>query len=398
MELGLYNLNSKLVPFVVDKRNTLIIGTQLANNTDLLTRLALDDIYNGSPVVFVDPTGEATDQILKYIPKQRQSDVILFDPARQPFAFNILSGIEDGKKDLFASTVLETVKGIWGYENAPTPVLDKYFRGALLTALAAPGSTFFSLKFLLTDKTYRTETLAQIKDTVLDIFWKDYETLTDKEQRQDIDSTVNKLWAFLFSPLVRNCLDQRHNAMSFNQKIVLVSLRSREVGSENAALLGALVLASLYIEDVEQNLYINGSKFGTAILGNLLSTCPNVNTVLAVQFLDQIRTEFQPVLLGGIGQLVAFRTSYRDNVTLAPDFNLNRDNYSLADMNALGERTSYACIDGTTTVLQPIDRNYPETHQAQKIIKRCMSQYTAPLSVIENRINRFNIQPKRKRK
>ncbi len=389
MELGLHNINGTLVPLSVPKRNTLVIGIEESKNTDLLVRLALDDIYTGSPVVFVDPTGEATDFILERIPKNRQGDVILFDPARTPFAFNLLANIPPEKRDIFASTLLETVKGLWGYENSPTPVLDKYFRGAIHTAMSVRGTTLFSLKFLLTDKTYRTELLSQINDTVTDLFWQQYETLTDKEQRQDVDSLDNKLWAFLFSPLLRNCLDQKTNALVFENKIVLVSLRTRELGTENASLLGALVLACLYVEDTPTNLYINGSRFGTAILGKLLSTCPNVSTVLAVQFLDQIAEQFQPVLLGGIGQIVAFRTSLKDSETLAPSFNLNNGFYKLSEMDGFGYGTSYVSIDGTTTRLQPIDRQFPRSHQEDKIRRRCASQYTAPLASVQNRIDRF---------
>lgn len=398
MEPGLYNHNSELVPFSTEKRNTLAISIDQTKLTDLLTRLALDDIYNGSPVVFVDPTGEATDYILERIPKNRQADVILFDPARSPFAFNLLANIPPEKRDIFASTLLETVKGLWGYENAPTPVLDKYFRGSVHTAIQVYGTTLYSLKFILTDKTYRTELLSQIKDTVTDIFWKQYETLTDKEQRQDVDSLDNKLWAFLFSPLLRNCLDQRHNNLVFENKIVLVSLRTRELGTENASLLGALVLASLYIEDTPTNLYINGSRFGTAILGKLLTSCPLVNVTLAVQYLDQIAEQFQPVLLGGIGQIIAFRTSLKDSETLAPSFNLNNGFYKLSEMDGFGYGTSYISIDGTTTRLSPIDRQYPRSHQEDKIRRRCASQYTAPLSAIANRIDRFNTTPKKRKK
>lgn len=389
MELGLYNNLSVPEPFVVEPRNTLIIGTQPDNNSSLLIRLALDDIYAGLPVVFVDPTGDNNDEILRYIPRNRQKDVIVFDPARQPFAFNIFANILGNRKDMFASTLMDTLKGVWFSRDVSTPVFDQYLRATLHTALAVSGTTFFSLKYILTSKKYRDELLNSIDDAVIKDFWNDYETLTPKEQRQDRSSTLNKLNAFLFSPLVRNCLDQKNNKLVFDEKIVLVSLRTRELGTENARLLGALVLALLYVEDVPQNLYINGSRFGTAILGSLLTTCPAVRTVLAVQYLDEIRKDFQPTLLGGVGQIVAFRTSSKDSETLGPDFNLTNDHYSLADMGKLGPQTSYVCIDGKTTVLQPLERDFAETHQEQKILARCLSQYTAPIDVIANRIERF---------
>lgn len=386
MELGLYNHLTQLLPFQVERRNTLVLGSMGTGKSTLLVRLALNDIYDGLPVCFVDPHGSAIDHILKHIPANRQKDVILFDPSRQPFAFNVFANIKEDKHNLFASTLLETVKGVWGYENVATPVLDQYFRAIIHTALASKGSTFLSLKFLLTNDSYRKQLLDSIDDTIIKDFWNDYETLTAKEQRQDVSSTVNKLRAFLFAPLVRNCLDQKKNCLLFKDKIVLCALRTRELGTENACLLGALVLASLYIEDVEQHLYIDGSRFGNAILGSLMSSCPSVSTVVSVQFLDQLSKDFQKTLLGGVGQVVAFRTSHHDSEVLSPDFNLNRDHFAL---NELKPYTAMACIDGIPTELTMSEHTYPETNQAHKIIARCKSQYTAPIETVEARIKRF---------
>lgn len=390
MELGYKNNHVGInVPFVVDPTNTLIIGTNDSNTSDLLIRLLLDDIHAGFPVVSIDPNGQINDEILKRIPRNRQKDVIVIDPSTQPFALNVFANILGSRKDLFASTLMDTLKGVWFARDTSTPVFDQYLRATLHLALSVTGTTFFSLKYILTNKDYRDTLLESIDDPVIKDFWRDFETLTPKEQRQDRSSTLNKLNAFAFSPVVRNVLDQKNNKLVFKDKVVLVTLRTRELGSENARLLGALILALLYMEDTPQNLYLSGASFGTAILGKLLTTCPSVRTTLAVQYLDEVRKDFQPTLLSGVGQIVAFKTSSRDSDTLGPDFHLNNDHYSLADMNALGPRTSYVCIDGVTTVLQPIDRTYPETHQAAKIMARCLSQYTAPLEVISNRIARF---------
>ena len=393
MELGLYNNLSILEPFITERRNTLVIGQQGTGKTSLLVRLALNDIHNNLPVTFID-NGKGVDEILKYIPKQRQPDVILFDPARFPFAFNILANVQKDKRELLASTILDTVKGVWGYENAPTPVLDQYFRGSLLTALSASDTSFLSLKFLLTNPSYRTQ-LLKYAHPILKDFWNDYETLTAKEQRQALSSTLNKLQAFLFSPHVRNVLDQKDNRLLFKDKIVLVALRTRELGTENACLLGVLVLASLYMADTPQNLYLDGARYGTSILSKLLSDCPSVATVVAVQFLDQLRKEFQPHLIGGVGQIVAFRTSSHDAEILQPDFHLDRNDP--IGLNELKWFTAYACIDGKTTTLKMPQHTYLETHQERKIIDRCKSQCTAPIASIEKRLDRFLAQPRRKR-
>lgn len=387
MQIGLYNDHRELVPFNVERRNTLVIGSPRTGKTALLVRLALDDIYNGSPVVFVDPTGEAIDEILKSVPRSRQKDVLLFDPARQPFAFNIFDDILGNRQELFTSIVTETLKGLWFPKgDTSTPVFDMYLRAALATALSVNGTTFYSMEYILTDKNYRNELLGHITDTVIQQFWKLHEQLSDKDKRQKIDSTYNKLNAFAFSSNVRNVLDQKDNKLIFKDKICLIALRTNELGEQDACLLGALVLAMLYMENTPQTLYLDGSSFGTAILGKLLNNCPHVTTVLAVQFLDQIRRDFQPILLGGIGQIVTFRTSNRDAKILDVELNIKNKEQKT---NELDPYRAYVGIDGLSRQVQTFLHSYPETHQTDKIKARCLSQCTAPLSVIHNRIARF---------
>lgn len=367
------------------QNNTFILGTSATTIAELMIRQLLDDIHANLPVVFIDSTGEYNDEILKHIPKNRQEDVIVFDPAREPFALNIFDNILGNRRDMVASTLSETLKGLWFAPDASTPVFDMYLRATLQTALSVSNTTFFSLKYILTNKKYRNELLDCIDDPVIKDFWSDYETLTPKEQRQDRASTINKLNAFAFSPLVRNCLDQKHNKIVFKDKIVLVSLRP-ELGTENGRLLGALILALLYVENTPQNLYLFGSSFGTAILGKLLTSCPAVRTVLAVQYLDQLSKAFKPALLGGVRTIVTLRTSNPDADYIRPYLNIRNGDLGT---NEIAYNEAYVCQDGVTCRVIIDPHSYPETHQTKKILDRCKSQYTAPLATIENRIARF---------
>lgn len=383
MELGHYNHLTETIPFNTEKRSTLFIGKRQPELSDALIRLALDDIYNGESVVFIDPIGNCVAEILRKIPKDRQKDVLYFNPKTQPFAFNILHNAQNAP--LLASTILETLKGIWGYERTPTPNLDQYVRGGIQTLLGTEGSTMLHLKTLLTDNQYRDS--VQVQDPILKDFWTDYETLTSKEKRQDTASTLNKLRAFMFEPLVRNCLGQKTNKLVLKDRIVLVSLAEGELGSENSSLLGALILAQLYVEGVEglsTNLYIDGAhRFGSAILGKVLTSCSAVHTQLSIQFLDQFKTDFQSFILGTVGQIVAFKTSVKDAKELEPEFNLTNDHYKLFE-----QRQGYATasIDGAPHVLLMYPNQRPETGQGLRIIKRCASQCTQPLETIEKRI------------
>lgn len=366
--------------------NTLILGTNETNISALMMRKTLDDIHAGFPVVSIDPTGKYNDEILKFIPRERQTDVIVIDPARQPFALNVFANILGNRVDMFASTLSETLKGLWFQKDASTPVFDLYFRTAIRTALSLNGSTFYTMEHLLTDEDYRKDLLKDIRDPVILRTWAHHDKRQAKDRITIVDSTYNKLNAFAFSQHLRNCLDQKRNCLTFKDKIVLVSLRERELGTDNARLLGALVLALLYVEDTPQNLYLYGASSGTAILGKLLTTCPSVRTTLAVQYLDDLTKDFKPALLGGVRTIVTLRTSNPDATYLRPYLNIrNGDNGT----NEIGHDEAYVCRDGITHRVLLESHSYPETHQTQKIMARCLSQYTAPVESIQNRIARF---------
>jgi hypothetical protein len=378
MQLGLHK--STLTPFDTERRSTLILGKPRTGKTTALTRLALDDIYAGRPVVFI---GSDVSQVLRHIPKWRQHEVTYFSPSDFPIAFNILSGIRDGRHALFATTLLETVKGIWGYDKSPTPTLDQYIRAGIHSLLSVKGTTLLSLKHLITDKAYRTYITSQLHDPILTNFWADFEKLTDKEKRQDTASTINKIRAFFFEPLIRNCLDQHHNNVSFNG-VLLVSLKD-ELGRENASLLGALILCCLYVSGQETHLYIDGGeRYGTAILSALLSA-PHIKSFLSIQYLDQLSKNFQPALIGSVGQVVAFRSSLRDAQELEPEFNLNRDHWHFHEMPPYRATVT---IDGHPTELYMPEHGYHETDPTP-IINRSKT-LSAPIHSIEKRLGRFN--------
>jgi hypothetical protein len=350
MELGLVNNLGRQEPFTVPKRNTFIVGQPRTGKSETLIRLALDEIYNKKPIVFISSRGKAIAEILNHIPKKRQNDVLLFQPSRFPFAFNILARVPQERHALLATTILDTVKGIWGYDRTPTPNIDQYIRAGIGTLLSVKGTTLLSLKFLLTDNSYRTELLGYVSDVLLKDFWDDFEELTDKEKRQETASTLNKVRAFMFEPLVRNCIDQRTNKLVLKDKIVLVSLDEARLGDENASLLGALVLAHLFVEavyELDTTLFIDDAyRFGTAILGKLLTT--DVPTVLTAQYLDQFSRDFQPQLLGSIEHIMATRTSLKDSETLAAYFDLDNHTGELHEQHPYRALVS---VEGRTTAI-----------------------------------------------
>ena len=59
-----------------------ILGIQGSGKTTLIKSIIEQDIENGHGVFFLDPHGDAIEDLQKRIPAKRQNDVIILDPAR----------------------------------------------------------------------------------------------------------------------------------------------------------------------------------------------------------------------------------------------------------------------------------------------------------------------------
>ena len=379
MELGQYNQNSILLPFITERANSLILGRPLSGKTELLLNLALQDIYNGLPVVFID-TQDSAEILLKYIPNSRQKDVLYIAPHEQPFALNILAHVPTEQHALYASTILRTIKSVWRY-NIATPTLDQYWIAGIQTLLAVPNSNLYSFKRLLTDKDYRTN--LDIKDTLLKDFWKDFEDIKDKDKRQEVSSTLNKLWQFLFFPAIRNCLLQSKNRLSFKDKIVIVSLKDSQLG-ENGRLLGALILSYMYVlsfKGLKTTLYIDGlDRFGQV---PQLFRETGITTVSTLGYLSLLPEDQIASTLATVDQIIAFRSSIADGERLEAEFNIRPQNTKLHELDPF---KALHTKRGLSTEIQTVLHTFSETELSETIKRRCASQYTAPLSVIEKQI------------
>lgn len=387
MVLGNYTHNGDT--FELPKRNTLVIGQKATGKTNALVQLCLEDIYNNESVVFIDPVGTAVDQILERIPYERHEDVILIDPSRTPFAINLFDTQHD--PSLFARTMVDVVKGIAKYDSLATPRMDDFIRTGTHTLLEVPDSSLVSLYYFLTNKKFRETCLSGVFDPVLKDIWDYFDGMSDKDKRLYIESTINKLRAFLLDSTVRNCIDQRHNNVIIKDKIVLVATREGSIGSDNATFFGLLVLAQVYMDGVQgvnSTIYIDGChRLMSSLLSNILAV-PDLSVVLSLSFLGLVGKEWHPVLFGGVETVVAFRTSVTDSDLLSPEFELSHNNLE-RELSQVGTFQAYVRANGHTTLIDSPLVDYPLTKNATRIINRCSRDYSSRQSILDKRIGRF---------
>jgi hypothetical protein len=229
--------------------HTHVLGPTGVGKSTLLAQLALQDIEAGRGVVVIEPKGDLIAEILARFPKERESDVVVLDPADAlaPVGLNPLAR---GSPELVTDQVLAVFRGIYGDYLGPrtTDVLQ----AALLTLARSKLATLIALPLLLTDDRLRRSLTVSVRDDLaLGPFWAWYDGLSDAERQQVIAPVMNKVRPFLLRERIRHVLGQAQPRFTVRQvfterKILLVPLSKGTLGGEASGLLGSLVVAQLW--------------------------------------------------------------------------------------------------------------------------------------------------------
>lgn len=237
------------------RQGVYIIGTIGTGKTTLLHNICCQDIASPERpgLCVLDPHGDFIDDLLARIPPERADDVILFAPGdreqlTQPLGLNLLSCDTSDPKQVYriTSTVVDTLRKLFAYSWGPR--MEDLLRHSVLTLMETPGSTLLELLLILASPEHRSRFTANLKDPVLRHFWDVQFASYDRYTRVEVvGSSLNKIGRFLANPLIRNIVAQRNNAFDMRRimdegKILLVNLSKGDLGEDNAALLGAVLV------------------------------------------------------------------------------------------------------------------------------------------------------------
>ena len=225
--------------------HTILLGPTGSGKSTAMEHLILSDIREGRSVLVLDPKADLVTDILERIPDYRINDVVVIDPSdSNPVGFNPLS--LPGDPVLNADAVLAVLREIfsdsWGVRT------QQILSAALLTLVQTKGATLLWLPSLLTDEAFRKRIVSGVKDRIgLIPFWRQYEAMKESERSANIAPVLNKMQQFIFRPGLRAVLGQAKPKVDLTElftkrKIILVPLNRGMVGSENARLLGSLIV------------------------------------------------------------------------------------------------------------------------------------------------------------
>ncbi len=322
-------------------RHVYVVGQTGTGKSYLLLLLTLSDIYQGSGFAVIDPHGDFSADVLRYIPQNRVQDVVYFNPAdtEYPIAFNPLEVTDPSLKSHISSEVVGALKRMFGYSWGPR--LEYILRYTILALLDYPNATLLGITRMLTEKPFRDDVIAHIQDPVVKNFWvNEFASWNEKFASEAVAPILNKIGAFTANPLVRNIIGQPQSAFNIRSimdegKIMIMNLSRGQVGEDNAATLGALLVTKIQLAAMSRanithlenrrpfNLYVDEfQNFATDSFAVILSEARKygLNLTIANQYISQMSQEVRDAVFGNVGTIISFRVSADDAPYLARYF------------------------------------------------------------------------------
>jgi hypothetical protein len=385
------------------RRHLYVLGKSGSGKSCLLQLLIKDDIDKGFGCAVLDPHGDLVDDILRLIPKHRVDDVVLFDPSQKEFApsFNPMAPVRPELKLRVAMSFLDSFKRVFRADWSER--MDHVLRYAMLGLLSAPGCNLISLRRMLTDEKYRAEIVRQAKDESVKRFWLREFTARRKEfEEGPISRLLNRLDELLATDSVRHILGQSQNLFNFrdfmdSRKIVLLKVSKGVLGSENATLLGSLLLWKIYeaamsradipaSERQDFYLYVDEfQNFATDSFSEILSEARkyNLNLTFANQYLNQLPTSIRKTIFGNVANFLSFRVGADDAGAVSSEF---APQFGDGDLLNLAIRDFYIRMSIDGLVQNPfsgrtIDLRYPAPGKdfAEACIAASQKKYCIPV-------------------
>jgi len=397
--LGFNNYRGHTTPIRLSdgdrRRHLYTIGQTGTGKSVFLQEMAKQDVKNGHGMCFIDPHGDAIEEILSAIPKERLEDVIHFDPSDsdRPIGLNMLEFERPEEKTFVINEMINIFDKLYDLKQTGGPMFEQYMRNAMLLIMEDPesGSTLMEISKVLADDRFRRMKLRKCVNPIVRDFWtKEAEKAGGEAALANmVPYITSKLTQFTANDMMRPIIAQQKSTINFRNvmdegKILLINLSKGKIGETNSYLLGMVIVGKLLmaalsradlLEKERKDFYLYIDEFQnvtTDSISQILSEARkyHLNLTIAHQFIGQLSEEISKAVFGNVGSMCSFRVGPEDAEFLEKQFE------PIFSSNDLVNTDNYHCfskllVDGQST--KPFNINtYPPTegnHEQAKLIK-----------------------------
>jgi hypothetical protein len=329
------------------RRHLYSVGQTGTGKSNFLQEMAKQDAREGRGFCFIDPHGDAVEDILSAIPKERAEDVIVFDPAdvERPFGLNMMEydPVHPEQKTFVINEMIGIFDQLYDLKSTGGPMFEQYMRNAMLLVMEDPdsGNTLMEIPKVLADEDFRMLKIKKCQNPVVVDFWtKEAEKAGGEAALANmVPYITSKLTAFISNDMMRPIIAQQKSTINFrdvmdNRKILLINLSKGKIGEINARLLGMVVVGKILMaalsrssvpEDERVDFYLYLDEFQnvtTNSISQILSEARKYRLclVLAHQFIGQLKEEISKAVFGNVGSMAVLRVGAEDAEFLEKNF------------------------------------------------------------------------------
>lgn len=335
-----------------------VIGQTGTGKTTLLQNLIRQDIAAGRGLAFLDPHGDAVEDLVRNLPKARRDDLVYLNvpDSACDLGFNPLESVPLQYRAFAANGIIEAFRSVWGTTWGPR--LEHILRNALLTLLDQPEATLADLNRLFTDKEFREQAVARVTHPATLEFWlREFASYPPRYRVEALAPVQNKLGAFLSQPPLYRLLTRAKTGYTVRSimdgsRLFFVNLAKGRIGADGAALLGSLIVSRISLVGLSRQdtaaakrvpffAYLDEfHSFTTTAVAGMLSELRKyrVGLVLAHQYVAQVKPEVRDAVFGNVGSVVVFRVGPDDTRVLQRQLG---DDVNEAELLRLPDRSVY---------------------------------------------------------
>jgi len=366
------------------RRHLYAIGQTGVGKSHFLQAMAKQDVRNGKGVCFIDPHGDAIEDILTAVPKERADDVIIFNPAdsERPLGLNMLEYAKPEEKSFVINEMIGIFDKLYDLKQTGGPMFEQYARNAMLLIMEHPesGSTLMEIPKVLADEEFRKMKLSHCQNPVVRDFWlKEAEKAGGEAALANmVPYITSKLTTFISNDLMRPIIAQQKSALDFRKimdegKILLINLSKGRIGEINSHLLGMVIVGKILMaalsradmpEGERKDFYLYIDEFQnvtTDSISQILSEARKyrLNLIIAHQFIGQLSEEISKAVFGNVGSMCAFRVGPEDADFLEKQF---EPVFTASDLINVSNYSGFAKLLINNDTTKPFNiKTYPPT-------------------------------------
>ncbi|KKP58955.1 MAG: hypothetical protein UR60_C0008G0010 [Candidatus Moranbacteria bacterium GW2011_GWF2_34_56] len=372
------------------RRHLYAIGQTGVGKSHFLQAMAKQDVRNGKGVCFIDPHGDAIEDILTAVPKERADDVIIFNPAdsERPLGLNMLEYAKPEEKSFVINEMIGIFDKLYDLKQTGGPMFEQYARNAMLLIMEHPesGSTLMEIPKVLADEEFRKMKLSHCQNPVVRDFWlKEAEKAGGEAALANmVPYITSKLTTFISNDLMRPIIAQQKSALDFRKimdegKILLINLSKGRIGEINSHLLGMVIVGKILMaalsradmpEGERKDFYLYIDEFQnvtTDSISQILSEARKyrLNLIIAHQFIGQLSEEISKAVFGNVGSMCAFRVGPEDADFLEKQF---EPVFTASDLINVSNYSGFAKLLINNDTTKPFNiKTYPPTEGNKEI-------------------------------